>query len=170
MYLKSWWYDLQFLRIRVWQTKIGNYGSVFALLTPNPLPAKNAKNQNFEKMKKLLDISFYICVPKTTIRFPFWDRVRQTDFFVLLGHFLPFYPPNNPWNEKQKKDMKISSFYICVPKITIIWCMLPEIWLQHLTFCYFGSFFALLPQYWPPKIKNWKKNKEIFPFAHVHNE
>ena len=36
VYLKSWWYDLQFLRIRVWQTKIGNYGSVFFLLTTPP--------------------------------------------------------------------------------------------------------------------------------------
>ena len=25
-YQKSWWYDLQFLRYRVWQTEIGNYG------------------------------------------------------------------------------------------------------------------------------------------------
>ena len=40
VYLKSWWYDLQFLRIRVWQTKIGNYGSAFALLIPStPSPA-----------------------------------------------------------------------------------------------------------------------------------
>ena len=58
--------------------------------------------------------------------------------------------------------MKISSFYICVPKITIIWCMLPEIWVQHLTFCYFGSFFALLPQYWPQKLKIGKKIKRYF--------
>ena len=31
-YQKSWWYDLQFLRYRVWQTKIGNFRSFFALL------------------------------------------------------------------------------------------------------------------------------------------
>ena len=62
VYLKSWWYDLQFLRIREWQTKIGNYVSVFALLTLTPHPsAENPINQNFEKMKKLLEISFYMC-------------------------------------------------------------------------------------------------------------
>ena len=32
-YQKSWWYDLLFLRYRVWQTEIGNYGS-FTLLPP----------------------------------------------------------------------------------------------------------------------------------------
>ena len=24
---------------------------------------------------------------------------KQTEFFVILDHFLPFYPPNNPENE-----------------------------------------------------------------------
>ena len=28
------------------------------------------------------------------------QRVRQTNFFVLLGQFLPFYPSNKPENEK----------------------------------------------------------------------
>ena len=31
VYQKSWWYDLQFLRYRVWQTEIGNYESFSAL-------------------------------------------------------------------------------------------------------------------------------------------
>ena len=62
----------------------------------------------------------------------------------------------------------MSSFYICVPKITSIWCMLPEIWVQHTIFCNFGSFFALLPPYWPQKL-NIEKNK-MFPFLHVHNK
>ena len=41
-------------------------------------PSKNPKTQNFEKWKKLLEISFYTCVPKITIydvRFPRY-RVR----------------------------------------------------------------------------------------------
>ena len=69
---KSWWYDLQFLRNRMWQTKIDNYRSVFALLILTPHPAKNPKNQNFEKMKKLLEISFYTCVTKTTKSYEVW--------------------------------------------------------------------------------------------------
>ena len=70
LYLKSWWYDLQFLRIRVWQTKISNYGSVFVVLIPHPLspppthPAKNRKN-HILKNEKIAGDSFYTCVPKT---------------------------------------------------------------------------------------------------------
>ena len=30
--------------------------------------------------------------------------------------------------KKWKKSLEISSFYICVPKIMIRWCMIPEIW------------------------------------------
>ena len=49
-----------------------------------------------------------------------------------MGYFLPFYPPNSPKNQNFKKQWKehleISSFYICIPKIMIRWCMVPEIW------------------------------------------
>ena len=49
-----------------------------------------------------------------------------------MGHFLPFYPPNSLKNQnfekmKKKKPLEISSFYICVPKIIIRWCTVPEI-------------------------------------------
>ena len=103
VYLKSWWYDIQFLRIRLWQTKIGNYGSVFALLTPTPHPAKNPKYQNLEKIKNGRDIILHMCTKNHNhMRYGFCDRVRQTDF-VLLGHFLPFYSPNNPENQNFEK-------------------------------------------------------------------
>ena len=58
--------------------------------------------------------------------------------------------------------MKMSSFYTCVSKITIIWCMLPEIWVQHTIFCQFGSFFAILPHYWSQKLKIKKKIRRYF--------
>ena len=48
--------------------------------------------------------------------------------------------------KKWKKRLKILSFYIYIPQMMIIWCMVPEI--QSLTgsiFCHFGLFFALLP-------------------------
>ena len=53
-------------------------------------------------------------------------RVRQTEFFVILGHFLPFYhpPPHPPpsWSQKSKfwkktktkKCLEILSFYTCM--------------------------------------------------------
>ena len=65
---------------------------------------------------------------------------------VTLGHFLPFYPPKNPKNqnfEKSKNLMEIS-FYTCVPKITIIWCTVPEIRSEtNRTFCHFEPLLAL---------------------------
>ena len=34
--------------------------------------------------------------------------MRQTDFFVILDHFLPFYPPNNPKNQNFEKMKKLT--------------------------------------------------------------
>ena len=49
--------------------------------------------KKMKKKKKLLEISFYTCVPKTTI---IWGTVteiwREKQFVVILDHFLPFYP------------------------------------------------------------------------------
>ena len=76
-------------------------------------------------------------------------KAQQTEFFVILGHFLPFDPPNNLKNqnfEKMKKILKILSFYICIPQMMIIWCLVPEIWsTTGKFFCHFGLFFALFP-------------------------
>ena len=51
-------------------------------------------------------------------------KVQRSEFFVILGHFLPFDPPNNPKNNK-KKHQEILPFYTCVPQMKIIWCMVP---------------------------------------------
>ena len=57
-----------------------------------PFYAKNLKNQNFEKMKKTAgDVILHMCTKSHNhMRYGFWDRARQTDFFVPFGHFLPF--------------------------------------------------------------------------------
>ena len=36
-----------------------------------------------------------------------WDTEHDRQFFVILDHFLPFYPPNNPKNEKNWKNKKM---------------------------------------------------------------
>ena len=64
-------------------------------------------------------------------------------------------------------------------KITIIWCMVPEIWsATHRNFCHYGPFFALLPlpPYGPRKSKFWKNEKiledivilQMFTINHSH--
>ena len=116
VYQKSWSYDLQFLRYRVWQTEIGNYGSFFAFLTlPSPPPlhpstTKNTKNQNFEKWKKLLKISFYTCVPNMSWYME-WDKHNFLSFGAI---FLPFYTLTTQKNKilkKWKNHLEILSFY-----------------------------------------------------------
>ena len=68
----------------------------------------------------------------------------------------------------------MSSFYTCVPKIMIIWCRLPEIWsTADIIFYHFRPCFALLPHYWPRKLKigkNLKASWRYYPFTHTYQK
>ena len=96
-----------------------------------------------------------------------WDRAKHAE----IGSFRSFFallPPKALKNknfEKWKNWLDISSFYTCAPKITIICCMVPEIWSETgRIFLSFGSFFALLiPTHFLmiPKIKFWKTKKKM---------
>ena len=132
-------------------------------------PTNSQKNQNLEKMKKkkCLEISsFYIFVPKIMIR---WCTVPEIWYVtdVIIFYFGPFFallPCNSPKNqnfEKMKNTLDISSFYICVPKIMIRWCTVPEIWCvtDVIVISHFGLFFALLPPK-SPKTQNFEKMKK----------
>ena len=118
------------------------------------LPPKKKKTCNFEKLKKLAGdiIILHMCTKKPQsyevrlLRY----RVRQTWFSIILGDFLPFYSLTNrkiKISNKWKNHLEMSSFYICVPKITIIWCMLPEIWsATDIIFCLeISSFYTRVP-------------------------
>ena len=111
---------------------------------------KNLKNQDFEKWKKLLEISsFCTCVPKTTIIWGMVPEIRsETGLFCHIGQFFALFPPKNTENqnfEDWKKHLEISSFYTCVPQMKIIWCAVPDIWsTTHIIFCHFGPVFSLL--------------------------
>ena len=65
-----------------------HFGPFFALLPPN-----NFKNRNLEKLKKRPgDIILHMCtINYNHMMYGSW--VRQTIFFVILDHFLPFYTP-----------------------------------------------------------------------------
>ena len=71
---------------------------------------KTRKIRLLVKWKNLLEISpFYKCVPKTTIMWsPVPEIWSETEFFVILGYFLPFYTPtlNRPKNKNFKKMKK----------------------------------------------------------------
>ena len=139
--------DVWFLRYGAWQTE-------FFVILDHFLPfypPNNLKNQNFEKMKKSTrDIILHMC----TINDNHWCMVPEirsvTDrIFCNFGPFLPFHPLKNPNNqnfETWKNLQEISPFYKSVPKIKIIWCMVPEIWNEtDRIFCHSGLLFALLP-------------------------
>ena len=76
-------------------------------------------------------------------------KCNRQNFFVIRGHFLPFYLPNslkNPNIKNKKKSLVISSFYTSVSKFMIIAYTVSEIW--HVTdviIFHFGLYFSLLP-------------------------
>ena len=134
---------------------------------------KNLKNQNFEKnRKKLLEISsFYTCVPKTTI---IWSTVpaiqSETNLFCDFGLFFAFYLPpspppypNNPENqifEKMKKAFGDAIILnLCNKKLDKMMYAYSDIECNRHNFCHFRTFFALLPHYWPQKLKLGKNSK-----------
>ena len=87
---------------------------------------KNPKNQIL-KMKKFAGYSIlHMCTKSHKhMMYGYWYyRVRQTEFFVILGHFLPFYHPPPLWSRKskfwkkkyEKNDCRYYPFiHTCVP-------------------------------------------------------
>ena len=63
-----------------------------------------------------------------TVFLPFY--LWWTEFFVILDHCCPFTlltTQKIKTLKKSKNQLEILSFYTCVPEMTIIWCMVPEI-------------------------------------------
>ena len=137
-------------RYRVWQTLSGNSGSFFCPFTHLKNPPKITILKKWTtKNKNARDTILHMGTKNHNHEVQFFRyRVRGTEFFVDMCHFLPFYPLTT-WKikmlKKWKKYLEMSSFYTCVPRIRIIWCMLPEIWsVTDIIFCHFGPIFALL--------------------------
>ena len=118
-------------------------------------PPNNPKNQNFGKMKKMLEdiIILHLCITNDNhMMYSSWD-MECDRIFVTLGH-LSFYHNNNLKNqnfEKMKETMEITSFYTCVPQMTIIWCMVSEKWSGTEFFLVLDYF---LPFYPPNNLEN----------------
>ena len=119
---------------------------------PPPIRPNNLENQKFEKMKKKTPgdiIILHKCTINDNYTWFLRYEVRQTELFVILGHFLTFDPPNNPKTKnlkKTRKYLKISSFYTSVPKIMIICYTVPKIWcmMDVIVIFHFVLFFAIL--------------------------
>ena len=92
------------------------------------LPPMDPENHNFEKINKTLEDIIILQMCTINQSYDLWFLsygVQQTNIFVILDHFLPFYPPppfpNNPKNKnfekmkKKNKQLEILSFYTNVP-------------------------------------------------------
>ena len=155
-----------------WDRK--NFFSFWAILCPFT-PLLTPKIKIWKKCKRNLEIlSYYTHVYRIwwlcDVWF-LWYKTWWTKFFVILGHFLPSDPPNNPKNQniekKNEKSLEILSFYRCVPYMKIIWCMVPETWsATNRIFWHFGPFFPFYPliTHKIKILKKWKKCLEISSF------
>ena len=86
-----------------------------------------------------------------------WYKVRQTEVFVTLGHFLPFQPTDNPENQNfeiEKTPVDIIILHIC----TINDNLRPGV-RQKEFFVILDCFFALLLPWQPEKSRFWKNEK-----------
>ena len=97
-----------------------------------------------------------------------WNMKQdRQNFLFILGHFVPFYPTSNLQNqyfEKMKKKYLEISFYTCVPKMEIIWCMVLKI---RSTRQNFFSFWTICCCYSPVTTK---KNQNFEKLEKTHGD
>ena len=111
---------------------IFHFGPFFCTFTP--LQAKKIKIKKKIKKKRPWDIIILHKCAKNHDHMPhcYWDMVHDRwnyfSFWAIFCHFTPLTAQKIKILQKWKKSLAISSFYICVPKIMIKWCMVPEIW------------------------------------------
>ena len=131
---------------------------------------KPEKSEFWKKRRKLLETSFYLCVPKSTIICsPFLEIVWDITF-CHSGSFFALFPPLATQKIKIFKKYKKTTwrhhyFTQVEPKIVIIYYTVPET--QHVRFNFYFSFWAIFCPFttltaWKKKIsKKWKMPEGI---------
>ena len=163
------------MRYDSWDTVWGRrrFLSFWAIFCPftTPPPLTTWKIKILKKWKKHLERSSW--------SYDVWFlryKVRQTEAFVILGHFLPFDLTNNLKNQnfekkkKKQKNMEILSFYTCVPQMMIIDVWFLRYWAQQTEFLSFWAMFCPFTPLTIWKIKiltKWKKSLEISFYTSV---
>ena len=92
-------------------------GLFFALFIGSYGPRKSKFSKKWTKHLKLL--SFYKHKWQSYDLWFLRYGVQWTEFFVILDHFLPFYPPNNPKNQNFEKMKKTPGDIIILHMCTI---------------------------------------------------
>ena len=98
-----------------------------------------------------------------------WDMERVMDRIVILDHFFPFYPPNNPKNQNFEKMKYISGDIIILNKcITNDNHMIYGSWDMKRDWQNFLSFWTVFLPFYPPnkKSKFLKTEKEHWRYHH----
>ena len=113
-------------------------------------PPNNPKDQDFEKMKKApgdIIILHRCTINDNHMMYSSWDHKhdRQT-FFVILDHFLPFYPPKNLKNrnfeKNEKKPRALIILHMCTISNNHMMYDSGDNECNKRNFCHFGPFFA----------------------------
>ena len=116
VYHKKRSYDTRFLKYKVQQTEIFD---IFHHFFPFQ-SLENLENQNFKIEKNTWTYHFTHMYHKWQsyetcfLRYGAW----WTQFFVILDHFLHFYPPNNPKNQNFQKIRKQTGDIIILYMLT----------------------------------------------------
>ena len=90
-----------------------------------------------------------------------WDMECDRQNFCHCGPFFALLLPLTTRKirilKKWKKHLEILSFYTCVPQMTIIWWMVPEIWsVADRVFCHFGLFLPFTTLKNQKKTSTWR--------------
>ena len=90
--------------------------------------------------------------------------VRQTEFFVILGHFLPSYPSNNYENQNFKTMKKASCnviiLHMCIKNHNHMMYASWDVEYDRHNFLSFWPIFCTFTPLLTPKIKIWNKLKK----------
>ena len=159
-YQKSQSYDVLFLRHEF--VILGHFLPFYPLNDP--------ENQNFAKMNKMPGDIVILHVYHKWRSYHIWFlkyKARQTEFFVILGHFLPFHPRDNPENQHFEKIKKKPGDIIILDNTKNHDHMLHCSWDTARNGCnFYFSFWAIFCPFIPlttQKIKikkKWKKKKK----------
>ena len=113
--------------------------------------------------------SFYTCVPKIRIiwcmMYASWDMECDRQFFVISGHFLPFYLPNKPENQNFEKNERNTWRYHHFTQVYHEWQSY-DLWSWDMNEVQQTNFFVILGHFLPfyptnnPKNLNFEKMKK----------
>ena len=94
-----------------------------------------------------------------------WYEAWHTEFFVILDHFLPSYPTNNPKNPNFEKKNEEKS--LCYNVLIMCYTVL-EIWCVTDVTCIFFILGYFFPFYLPAKKKRKFKKNEKNSWRYYH--